>query len=148
MLITFLNDKVNIDKLKVDFKLDNNFLILLTKIMDKYPSMLDDINDSIHDIVSDKTIDTQDIPKILVLVKNVYKKFNTPNTSNTIHDISIEESINFIKQLLVLLIDLDHIKVNDKDSIIITLDLCVDLLMTSFDVTTSLFGTIKKCFRC
>jgi hypothetical protein len=148
MLMDLVINKSKIDKIKVDLDLNDDFLHLLTTICDKYPSMLDDINNSIHDIISDKVIDTKDIPKIIVLVKDIYKKFNNINNLKKNHNISIEDSINFIKNLLLILIELEYIKVDNKDDIVLTIDLCIDLLTTSFDVSGSLFDTIKKCFKC
>jgi len=148
MLMDLLIDKSKIDKIKINLNLNDEFLHLLTTICNKYPSMLDDINDSIHDIISDKVIDTKDIPKIIVLVKDIYKKFNNINNLKKNQNISIEDSINFIKNLLLILIELEYIKVDNKDDIIITIDLCIDLLTTTFDVSGSLFDTIKKCFKC
>ena len=151
MLMDLVINKSKIDKIKVDLDLNDDFLHLLTTICDKYPSMLDDINNSIHDIISDKVIDTKDIPKIIVLVKDIYKKFNNINNLKKNHNISIEDSINFIKNLLLILIELEYIKVDNKDDIVLTIDLCIDLLTTSFDVSGSLFDTIKKsikkCFK-
>ena len=57
-------------------------------------------------------------------------------------------TINFIKNLILILIELDHIKVNDKDNIVLIIDLCVDLLTTSIDFSDSLIDKIKGCFKC
>lgn len=148
LLADFLIDKTKVDKLKVDLNLSTQFLDFLSKITESYPELLNEIEKSLTDIVSDKVIDSNDIPKLVVLIKNVYKNFNDSNNFKKLFKITIEDSINFIKNILLILIELEHIKVKDKDSVIIIIDLCIDLLTTSVDVTETLISKFKSCFRC
>ena len=104
------------------------------------------MDESLKDIVSDKVIDSKDVPKLIVLIKNVYKKFNDSKEFKKINNISVGDSINFIKNLLLLLIELEYIKVDDKDSVVLIIDLCIDLLTTSVDVTEGIIDRIKSCF--
>ena len=148
LLADFLIDKTKVDKLKVDLNLSTQFLDFLSKITESYPELLNEIEKSLTDIVSDKVIDSNDIPKLVVLIKNVYKNFNDSNNFKKLFKITIEDSINFIKNILLILIELEHIKVKDKDSVIIIIDLCIDLLTTSVDVTETLISKFKSCFKC
>ena len=148
LLADFLIDKTKVDKLKVDLNLSTQFLDFLSKITESYPELLNEIEKSLTDIVSDKVIDSNDIPKLVVLIKNVYKNFNDSNNFKKLFKITIEDSINFIKNILLILIELEHINVKDKDSVIIIIDLCIDLLTTSVDVTETLISKFKSCFRC
>ena len=148
LLADFLMDKTKVDKLKVDLNLSTQFLDFLSKITESYPELLNEIEKSLTDIISDKVIDSNDIPKLVVLIKNVYKNFNDSNNFKKLFKITIEDSINFIKNILLILIELEHVKVKDKDSVIIIIDLCIDLLTTSVDVTETLISKFKSCFRC
>ena len=148
LLADFLIDKTKVDKLKVDLNLNNNFLNFLGKITESYPELLDDIEKSLDDIISDKVIDSNDIPKLIVLLKNVYKNFNDSNNFKKLFNVTIEDSINFIKNIILILIELDHIKVKDKANVVIIIDLCIDLLTTSIDVTETLISKLKNCFKC
>jgi hypothetical protein len=148
LLADFLVDKTKVDKLKVDLNLSTKFLDFLSKITESYPELLDDIEKSLADIISDKVIDSNDIPKLMVLIKNVYKKFNDSNNFKKLFKITIEDSINFIKNIILILIELEHIKVKDKDNVVIIIDFCIDLLTTSIDVTETVLSKLGSCFRC
>ena len=97
------------------------------------------------DIIADKVIDSNDIPKLIVMIKNIYKQFTEKDKFKKINKITLEDSINFIKNLLLILIELGHIKVNDKQKVILIIDLCIDLLTSSIDLTQSLFQKLKSC---
>ena len=84
----------------------------------------------------------------MVLIKNVYKKFNDSNNFKKLFKITIEDSINFIKNIILILIELEHIKVKDKDNVVIIIDFCIDLLTTSIDVTETVLSKLGSCFRC
>ncbi len=143
-----LLEESKLSEVRVKLNLRPEYLILLKRICELSPELLDEIDDSIADIVADKVIDSSDVPKLIVLVKNVYKNFSDSKKLKSIGNITLEDSINFIKNLILLLIELDHIKVNDKDNIVLIIDLCVDLLTTSIDVSDSLIDKIKGCFKC
>mgnify|MGYP007000435496 len=67
---------------------------------------------------------------------------------NSIKKITIEDSINFIKNLFLILIELEHIKVKDKENVILIIDLCIDLLTSSVDVSSTIIDKLKECFKC
>ena len=143
-----LVEESKLSELRVKLNLSPEYLILLKRICELSPDLLDEIDDSIADIVADKVIDSADVPQLVVLIKNVYKNFSDSKKLKSLGNITLEDSINFIKNLLLLLIELDHIKVKDKDNVILIIDLCVDLLTTSIDVSESLVDKIKSCFKC
>ena len=66
LLADFLLDKTKVDKLKIDLNLNTKFLDFLKKVTESYPELLNDIEKSLSDIVSDKVIDSNDIPKLIV----------------------------------------------------------------------------------
>lgn len=147
ILGNLLVNETGLNDLKVKLNLSGEYLDLLKKISEMFPDLLGEIDVSISEIVADKVIDSSDVPRLIVLIKNVYKKFSDTKKLNTIQNITLEDSINFIKNLLLILIELEHIKVNDKANVLLIIDLCVDLLTTSIDVTDSLVDKIKSCFK-
>lgn len=146
LLADLLIDKSKLEKIKIDLNLDGKFVELLKSINLLFPNLFTEMDESLKDIVSDKVIDSKDVPKLIVLIKNVYKKFNDSKEFKKINNISVGDSINFIKNLLLLLIELEYIKVDDKDSVVLIIDLCIDLLTTSVDVTEGIIDRIKSCF--
>lgn len=148
LLADFLLDKTKVDKLKIDLNLNTKFLDFLKKVTESYPELLNDIEKSLSDIVSDKVIDSNDIPKLIVLIKNVYKNFNDSNNFKKLFNVTIEDSIYFIKNIILILIELDYIKVKDKNEVTQIIELCIDLLTTSVDVTETLYDRITSCFKC
>ena len=148
ILGTLLADETKIGEVQQKINIDGNTLDLMKKITELFPDLLGEIDDSISDIVADNVLDSSDVPKLIVLIKNVYKKFNDSKKLKSIQKITLEDSINFIKNLLLLLIEYEHIKVKDKENVMIVIDLCIDLLTTSIDVSESLFDVIKSCFKC
>ena len=146
LLAELLVDKSKLEKIKIDLNLDGKFVELLKSINLLFPNLFTEMDESLKDIVSDKVIDSKDVPKLIVLIKNVYKKFNDSKEFKKINNISVGDSINFIKNLLLLLIELEYIKVDDKDNVVLIIDLCIDLLTTSVDVTEGIIDRIKSCF--
>lgn len=143
-----LSDETNIDKLKLKINIKPESIMLMQKIALLFPDLLEDIDKSIADIIADNVLDSSDVPKLMVLIKNVYKKFNDSKRLKSIQKVTLDDSINFIKNLILILIEYEHIKVKDKDTVIIVIDLCIDLLTTSIDVSETLFDSIKSCFKC
>ena len=138
-------EEAKMNELKVNLKLTNEFIELMKKMNEVYPDLLKEIDISLIDIIADKVIDSNDIPRLIVLVKNIYKKFSEQDKFKKINKITLEDSINFIKNLILILIELGHIKVNDKEKVILIIDLCIDLLTSSIDLSQSLFQKLKSC---
>lgn len=144
----FLNEE-QLEKIKVDLKLEDKQLLFIQKVSELVPSLFDDLNDSILEIYKDKMINTDDIPALIVLMKNSYKKFNdNKELSKHVKNITIEDSIHFIKNVILITIELDYLKVDKKDQVLLIIDICIDLLTSSIDIKTSFFDQLKKCLCC
>lgn len=132
-------------KIGVNLHLDEKELALIEKIVDLVPELFDDLEKSVEKIYKDKVIDTKDIPEIIVLSKNVYKKFsNSASLKKKVKSITVEESIQFIKNVLLILIEEEVIKVEKKKEISDVIDLCIDLLLTSMDMRTNVVDVFRK----
>ncbi len=97
---------------QITLKVSNKTLETLKNILAKAPEALDKVVDNVKDILSDGVIDHKDIPKMIILVNNLYKtdlKALIKSNGMTTTDI-----VGFIQFILKLVIDLDFVTVNDK----------------------------------
>lgn len=146
IFIDLLANEEQLNKLKLDLKLEPKHLHLIQKITELLPTIFDDLSDSISKIYEDKVLDSKDIPSLVILMKNSYKKcIDSKELNKQIKGITLEDSIDFIKNVLLILIELGHLKVENKDDVILMIDMCVDLLTSSVDMSNSLFDTLKEC---
>jgi hypothetical protein len=97
---------------KITLKVSNKTLEILKNILAKAPEALDKVVDNIKDILSDGVIDHKDIPKMIILVTNLYKT----DLKNLVKSkgMTTTEVVEFIQFILKLVIDLDFVDVNDK----------------------------------
>ena len=146
IFIDLLANEEKLNKLKLDLKLEPKHIHLIQKITELLPTIFDDLSDSISKIYEDKVLDSKDIPSLVILMKNSYKKcIDSKELNKQIKGITLEDSIDFIKNVLLILIELGHLKVENKDDVILMIDMCVDLLTSSVDMSNSLFDTLKDC---
>ena len=149
IFIDLLDNEEQLNKLKLDLKLKPKHIHLIQKITELIPSLFDELSESISKIYEDKVLDSKDIPSLMILMKNSYKKcIDSKELVRNIKGITLEDSIDFIKNVLLILIDLGHLKVENKDEIISMIHMCVDLLTSSVDMSSSLFDTLKNCLCC
>ncbi len=120
------NDDIKEFLNKLTFKLDDKVLSIIKLILDKSPDVLDKITDNIKDILKDGIIDQKDIPLLFKLVANLYKT----DFKNIVIRMSLnsKEIVLFIKSLILLLIDLDIIKVSNKKETSEIIDVSAELL--------------------
>lgn len=149
IFIDLLGNEEELNKLKLNLKLELKHVHLIQKITELLPSLFDDLSDSISKIYEDKVLDSKDIPSLVILMKNSYRKcINSKELVRNIKGITLEDSIDFIKNVLLILIELGHIKVQNKDDVISMLHICIDLLTSSVDISSSLFDILKNCLCC
>ncbi len=109
------NDDIKSFADKITVKVSNKTLDILKLILNKAPDSLDKIVDNVKDILRDGVIDHKDIPKMIVLVTNLYKTdFKKVISSQAL---TTTEIVEFIKFILKMVIDLDYIQVKDKQEI-------------------------------
>ena len=149
IFIDLLANEEELNKLKLNLKLEPKHVHLIQKITELLPSLFDDLSDSISKIYEDKVLDSKDIPSLVILMKNSYRKcIHSKELVRNIKGITLEDSIDFIKNVLLILIEIGHIKVQNKDDVISMLHMCVDLLTSTVDISSSLFDTFKNCLCC
>lgn len=106
------NDDIKSFADKITLKVSNKTLEILKNILAKAPDALDKVVDNIKDILSDGVIDHKDIPKMIILVTNLYKT----DLKDLIKSkgMTTTEVVGFIQFILKLVIDLDFVDVHDK----------------------------------
>jgi hypothetical protein len=106
------NDDIKDFADRVTIKINNNALVILKKILSKAPEALDKVVGNLSDILSDGVIDHKDIPKMIILVSNLYKTDLKSIISS--QALTTTEIVEFIQFVIKLVIDLDFVNVKDK----------------------------------
>lgn len=139
-----LTDEVKINKLQLDHKLVD----VVLNVLNKYPEGVSKFQSHIKTILSDKVIDSDDIPHIVNMIRDMIaidvKKLKTLK-------ISKQNIIDFARVVLVVLIETDVIP-NDsskREGYISIINLCFTLLESNIDLVDSIdFSKCKSYFCC
>jgi hypothetical protein len=148
MLVDILikNDDIKGFADKISIRVGSKTLEMLKSILSKSPDSLDKIVKNLEDILRDGVIDHKDIPRMIILVTNLYKT----DFKNVISakKLSGGEIIEFIIFILKLVIDLDYISVNNKVEIYEIIDASAGLLEMIIPSGEINCGFWSKCFPC
>ena len=127
-LVTYLLKNEDIKEFtdKLTFKIDDKVLSILKLILKKSPEVLDKITDNVRVILKDGIIDKKDIPQFFKLVANLYKTDFKSVVTNL--KVDTKEIVLFIKSLIMILIDLDFVKVTNKSEVNEMIDISAELL--------------------
>jgi hypothetical protein len=103
------------------------------------PEIFKIIEKDINAIITDGILDTEDLPLVVLLVKDVLN-LNLSSINSSIKGLTVQDSIQFIKDLLIILIKEDYIIVRDEKKVKKLIDNCIDLLSSTINVKTTLFS--------
>ncbi len=132
------------------FPVNSTVISIVKRILEKSPESLNKITVSVKDILADGVIDQKDIPKMLVLVTNLYKT----DFSKILLDITFTSSdiIELIKFLIKTVIEFDLVKVENKKNAFEMIDVSGELLELVLPdnqiKVTELVESAKGCFSC
>jgi hypothetical protein len=87
----------------------------------------------------DGVLDVADLPSVILLVKDVLN-LNLDTIKSGVKNLTVQDSIQFIKDLLLILIEEEYIIVNDKKTVEKLIDACVELLRSTINLKTTLFS--------
>lgn len=146
IISALLETDEKIEDLKIKVKITDSEISFMKKLLETCPDLFQEISKSLGAILEDKIIDSKDIPYIITIVKDSYKTLLKTNTQ--LKKVTLEDSLLFIKHVILILIEYDHIKVDNKENIDLLIELCVDLLRTNLDLKINLFDKLKECFSC
>lgn len=121
------NVRVNIDGRSAD---------VINRIMASFPNIITDMDNHVQKIISDKVIDMNDLPHLILMIKDVIN-INAKDLKSI--KVNRSEAVNFIKDVIFILIDTNVIKTNDnKDTILALLNLSVQMLDASIELNETI----------
>jgi len=137
----FLNSELKRDELKI--KLSEKDIKLLKVLSEKFPELFTTILKDLENIMEDNILDLTDIPKLVILTKNIYNIYSTK--ISIVEKTTLNDSISIIKTIILLLLELEYIKVVDKEKFIKLLDASIELLSSTVTMNNSICSFFK-CF--
>ena len=136
--------KEKVDEL-LTFNIDNKGIQLVKNIVDYLPDTFNSISDKVNEILKDGVLNTDDVPVLVNLVKDVAN-----SDIKLLKKIlpTVEEVLLFLKTLLEILINKNYIQVENKEKVFELLNISFLLLSTTIDIKDDCITSIKKLFKC
>lgn len=116
--LLLVNDDIKEFSDKISVKLSSNTLLLLKTVLKKSPSSLDNVMKNINEILKDGKIDHKDIPNIVVLVTDFYLL----DIKSVVKNQKTDDIVDFIQFLMKVMVDLNYVKVGDKEETFVVID--------------------------
>jgi len=115
------------------YKLDSDSVMVIYLILSKYPKLLDDMSVHLKNIINDSVINNKDLPEMLLLMSEV---LNTNTSELNKLKLTRKQVINFVKDVLIILIESSKIKINstEKNVVLSLLDISIKLLESKVNV--------------
>jgi len=113
------------------YKLDSDSVMVIYLILSKYPKLLDDMSVHLKNIINDSVINNKDIPDMLLLMSEV---LNTNTSELNKLKLTRKQVINFVKDVLIILIESQKIKTVQKEIVLSLLDVSIKLLESKVNV--------------
>ena len=126
-------------------KVDQRGIDFIYMLLDKSPATFNSISEKIGDVLQDGVLNTDDVPILINLVKEI---MNTDRNKISINMLSLDNVLVFIKSIIEILIIKDHIKVENKDKVFLLIDVSFTLLTTTLDTKVKFIDCIKRLFNC
>jgi hypothetical protein len=132
-LTKFMTNCVKDSTFSEIYKLDNDSVMVIYLILSKYPKLLDDMSVHLKNIINDSVINNKDLPEMLLLMSEV---LNTNTSELNKLKLTRKQVINFVKDVLIILIESKKIKINstEKDFVLSLLDVSIKLLESKVNV--------------
>lgn len=143
LLVNLFSNIDSVNKLKTSIVISDKSIDIINMLLKNSPKIFDDIGKNITSIMNDGILDVSDMPSIILLLKD----FLNLNLQNNIRDLTVQDSVQFIKDLLLLLIEEKYIKVNDRKTIEKIIDTSIELLSSSINVNSPLYNYLLR-LRC
>ena len=143
LLTTLLTDE-KIPELYEKLHVSKKTVELIKVLMDKSPDFFNDLENDVKKILADGVLDITDVPVMITMMKDICN-INIPQLSKDIKKITVDESIQFIKDIVLVLIEYDHIKVKDKDVVVKMIDVSIDLLKSTVVTSNAVASIFSRC---
>jgi hypothetical protein len=130
--LTDTSDKLNELKIKLSFTIDDKVLELVKLIVDKSPESFKTISKTFSEIIADGKLDASDIPKVVLLVSNLYKTDLKQIFAD--QKLKVSNLLDLIKFLVHSIIELDLVPVENKEKILEVLNVSLTLLDSALEL--------------
>ena len=122
--------KLNLNQQNID---------LINLILKNHPKILDELSNDINKIMKDGTINADDIPNIVLLFNDIFNLYIPISNLK----LTKEQIMQFIKNVLIILVESNTIHINDNDK-----KLIVNLIIVSIKLLESQINFKKTCILC
>ncbi len=140
-----LKDELGINNLKLELKLKDSNVNLIKDVVDSFPECLNKISSSMEFVLQDDKLDVSDVPILVKLVKDIVN--GSSKGVEKLKNVTVEQWVDFIRNILEILIHKDIIKVDNKEKVFKLLFVSSELLSTTIEVSGGI-NSIFKCFKC
>jgi len=145
LLINLLSSEENVNNLKTSIKISDKSIEFIRLLVNNSPEIFINIAKDINAIMVDGILDIADLPSVILLVKDVLN-LNLDSIKSGVKNLTVQDSIQFIKDLLLILIEEDFIIVNDKKTVEKLIDACIELLSSTINLKITLFSLASSAF--
>ena len=146
-LVTFFSklfngtEKLNELKSKLSYKIDDKVIEIIKLLVDNSPESIKGISTLFEEISDDGKLDLNDVPKIVLVVTQLYKT-NLKELFGK-NSLKVENLFELIKFIVHSVIELDLVKVDDKQKIFQIVDVSLLLLDTTVDIPLPSVAEVK-----
>lgn len=122
-----------LDRPDLRVKLSTNQINILMIVLNEMPEMFEEITESIKNIAADNAVNVKDVPEFVNIVKHV-SNINAKDLKK--HKIVRRDIVDFTEAILLVIIDMNVLKLGDnKEEIISLIKSCTILLETSINLS-------------
>jgi hypothetical protein len=114
-------------------------------LLNKRPDVFKSVEEEIIKIAADKKIDITDLPSLILLLKDLLN-LNKNDIKNDLKNITIDDLLQFIKDILIILIEKDVIIVDNKEYVNKIIELSIQLLKSNIELSTTVFSLFTSIF--
>jgi hypothetical protein len=97
LLVNLFSNIDSVNKLKTSIVISDKSIDIINMLLKNSPKIFDDLGKNITSIMNDGILDVSDMPSIILLLKD----FLNLNLQNNIRDLTVQDSVQFIKDLLL-----------------------------------------------
>ena len=144
LLSTLLTDE-KIPELYEKLHVSKKTVEIIKVLMDKLPEFFDDLEINITKILADGALDITDVPVMMMMMTDICN-INIPRLSKDIKKITVDESTQFIKDIVLILIEYDkRVWVIEKDIVVKMIDVSITLLKSTVVTSNTVSSIFSRC---
>lgn len=138
-IFDLIKEKIDSKEFTEKIKLNEESIKVINLILKSNTTIFKDLSSHIKNVIADKVIDVNDVPSIILIIKDIIN-VNTKQINKL--KLTREQIILFMKNVLLILIETETIKVKNKETVTQLIELSVQLLSTKVNVQR-----VVKCFK-